>query len=105
MSILMKRKRKTIMNIKDFEKKYVTSVHFHDGDKILVTEENIEHLRQALKDENFEWVSGYHIIEGELFQPDIIINLDELNSQYIPITEAYKHDKYKNAINYVFVNY
>lgn len=56
------------MNIEDFEKRYVTSVHFDEGDKILVTEENIEHLRQTLKNKNFEWVSGSQIVEGELLK-------------------------------------
>ena len=36
--------------IEDFEKRYVTSASFQSGDDILVTDENIEHLRQALKD-------------------------------------------------------
>lgn len=66
--------------IEDFEKRYVTSVHFDEGDKILVTEENIEPLRKALKDKNFEWVSGSQIVEGESFQPNIIISLDEHDS-------------------------
>ena len=33
--------------IEDFEKRYVTSVHFDEGDKILVTDENVEPLKQA----------------------------------------------------------
>ena len=93
------------MNIEDFEKRYVTSVHFDEGDKILVTEENIEHLRQTLKNKNFEWVSGSQIVEGESFQPNIIITLDELNSRFIPLNEAHEYAKCRNAINYVFVNY
>lgn len=35
--------------IDDFEKRYVTSASFQSGDDILVTEENIEPLRRALK--------------------------------------------------------
>ena len=91
--------------IEDFEKRYVTSVHFDEGDKILVTEENIEGLRQTLKDKNFEWVSGSQIVEGESFQPNIIITLDEHDSQYVRLDSAHKYIKYQNAINYVFVNY
>ena len=91
--------------IEDFEKRYVTSVHFDEGDKILVTEENIEGLRQTLKDKNFEWVSGSQIVEGESFQPNIIITLDEHDSQYVRLDSAHKYIKYRNAINYVFVNY
>lgn len=91
--------------IEDFEKRYVTSIHFDEGDKILVTEENIEGLRQALKDKNFEWISGSQIVEGESFQPNIIITLDELNSRFIPLNEAHNYASCKRAINYVFVNY
>ena len=93
------------MNIDDFEKRYVTHVVLDEGDKILVTEENIEDLRQALKDKNFEWVSGGQIVEGESFQPNIIITLDELNSRYIPLKGAHHYTSCKRAINYVFVNY
>ena len=40
-------------HIEDFEKRYVSTVSFESGDKILVTEENIEPLRKALKHTNF----------------------------------------------------
>lgn len=32
--------------IEDFEKRYVSSANFQNGDDILVTDENIEHLRK-----------------------------------------------------------
>lgn len=35
--------------IEDFEKRYVAHVDFREGDKILVTEENIEQLRDVEK--------------------------------------------------------
>ncbi len=35
--------------IEDFEKRYVNTVVFNEGDTILVTEENIEDLRNILK--------------------------------------------------------
>ena len=41
------------MNIEDFEKRYVNTVVFNEGDKILVTEDNIEPLRKALKKYKF----------------------------------------------------
>ena len=56
MSILMKRKRRTFMNIENFEKKYVTNVVLNEGDKILITEDNIEPLREILKQSNFHGV-------------------------------------------------
>ena len=37
------------MNIDDFEKRYVTHVVLDEGDKILITEDNIEPLREILK--------------------------------------------------------
>ena len=46
-----------MITIDNFEKRYVVSVSFNDSDEILVTEENIEHLRQALKNTNFHWVT------------------------------------------------
>ena len=91
--------------IEDFEKRYVTSASFQSGDDIIVTDENIEALRQALKNTNFEWVSGSQIVKGESFQPNIIITLDEHDSQYVRLDSAHKYIKYRNAINYVFVNY
>jgi len=91
--------------LEDFKKRYVTSASFQSGDDILVTDENIEHLRQALKDKNFEWVSGSQIVEGESFQPNIIITLDELNSRFIPLNEAHNYTSCKRAINYIFVDY
>lgn len=45
--------------IEDFEKRYVNIVDFNEGDTILVTEENIEPLRKALKNTNFH---GYQDI-------------------------------------------
>ena len=55
-------------HIEDFEKRYVSTVVFNEGDKILVTEENIEPLRKALKHTNFHWMSGHQIVDGKSFQ-------------------------------------
>ena len=48
--------------IEDFEKRYVTSVSFKNGDKILVTKENIKDLRKILKKYKFslDIRSSYH---------------------------------------------
>ena len=58
-----------MVTINDFEKRYVASVSFNDGDEILITKENIVPLRQALKKTNFHWVSGPQIADCDLIQP------------------------------------
>lgn len=69
-----------MVTIDNFEKRYVVSVSFNDSDEILVTEENIEHLRQALKNTNFHWVTGQHITDCELIHPGMIIKLEQTES-------------------------
>lgn len=92
--------------IEDFEKRYVSSVSFKTGDNILVTEENIEPLRQALKNTNLHQITGYHITDGEYFQPNRVYHLHEKHTAYIPVLYI-EHGKGNgiNAINYVFINY
>ena len=68
-----------MVKIEDFQKRYVSSVVFNEGDKILVTEENIEDLRKVLKNTNFHWLTSGHIVESNYFQPNIIIKLHELD--------------------------
>ena len=68
-----------MVTIDDFEKRYVASVNFHESDEILITEENIEPLRQALKKTNFHWVSGPQIADCELINSGMISNLNRLN--------------------------
>lgn len=93
--------------IEDFEKRYVTSIHFDEGDKILVTEENIEGLRQALKDKNFHWRTGEQIIDDESasFEPNHIIHLHEQNSHFNYLEDYKANQKNQQVIHYVFVNY
>ena len=92
--------------LEDFEKRYVTSVNFQSGDDILVTEDNIEPLRQALKNTNFHWISGHQIVDSEAFQSNRVFHLHEKCSSYTPVLYV-EHGKGNgiNAINYVFVNY
>lgn len=92
--------------LEDFEKRYVTSVSFQSGDDILVTEDNIKPLRQALKNTNFHWISGHQIVDSEAFQSNRVFHLHKRCSSYTPVLYV-EHGKGNgiNAINYVFVNY
>ena len=89
--------------IEDFEKRYVSTVVFDEYDKILVTDENIEDLRKALKNTNFHCSSGQQIVESYHFRPNIIIQLHEQES-YSRILKKLNL-RHLDAINYVFVNY
>lgn len=92
--------------IEDFEKRYVTSVSFKNGDKILVTKENIKDLRKILKNTNFRWTSGHHITDCISFQTDRVILLDN-ESAYGTLDQIDEEQNadYLDAINYVFINY
>ena len=104
MSILMKRKRRTSMNIENFEKKYVTNVVLNEGDKILITEDNIEPLREILKQSNFHWCASHEpVADGYNFQPNRVLILGNNTTCYSQLHELDKYDL--DAINYVFVNY
>ena len=104
MSILMKRKRRTFVKIDDFEKKYVTNVVLNEGDKILITDDNIEALRKILKQSNFHWFADHEpVADGYDFQPNRVITLDERQTVYSQLHETDKYDL--DAINYVFVNF
>ena len=89
--------------IEDFEKRYVSSVVFNEGDKILVTEENIEDLRKALKNTNFHWATSGQIVESNYFRPNVIIKLHERGTYFKLLKNLKIHNL--DAINYVFVNY
>lgn len=90
--------------IEDFEKRYVSSVSFKSGDKILVTKENIKDLRKILKNTNFRWRSGDHITECTSFEIDKVIILDDNETTYLSLYQIEDEDDVK-AINYVFINY
>lgn len=92
--------------IEDFEKRYVTSASFQSGDDILVTEENIEPLRRALKNTNFHWISGHQIVDSEAFQSNRVFHLHERCTAYTPVLYV-EHGKGNgiNAINYIFIDY
>ena len=93
--------------IEDFEKRYVSTVVFNEGDQILVTKENIEDLRKALKNTNFHWRTGEQIIDDESasFEPNHIIHLHEQNSHFNYLEDYKANQKNQQVIHYVFVNY
>lgn len=93
--------------IQDFEKRYVSSVSFKSGDKILVTKENIKDLCKILKNTNFRWRSGDHITECTSFEIDKVIILDDNETTYLSLYQIDEEQNadYLDAINYVFINY
>ena len=94
-----------MVNIQDFEKRYVSTVTFNEGDKILVTKENMKHLRQVLKDTNFHWVSNEQITKSISFQPDRVIILSNTETTYATLDQIDKYNDHSDAINNVFINY
>jgi len=94
-----------MVNIQDFKKRYVSTVTFNEGDKILVTKENIKYLRQVLKDTNFHWVSNEQITKSISFQPDRVIILSNTETTYATLDQIDKYNDHSDAINYVFINY
>lgn len=96
------------MNIEDFGKQYVTHVVLHEGDKILITEENVEHLRKILKTSNFHWFIEHEpVAEGSDFQPNRILILDNDETVYAQLDEIdeWEIGDYADTINYVFIDY
>lgn len=106
------------ITIDDFEKRYVNVVSFNDGDKILVTDENIEHLRNALDKTDFHWGSGHHITDMDApvtvngkTEPAFGINrVIELHNEWSHTQLLFETDEedvndIKDAVNYIFIDY
>lgn len=99
--------------IEEFKKEFVTSVTLKSGDKILVTEHNIEPLRKILKETNFRWRTGEHITDlaapyDEPGDPAFGVNRAIELSTYDSWTQKLsdmKTSAFDDAINYVFINY
>lgn len=103
--------------IEDYKKEFVTSVTLKSGDKILVTEDNIEPLRKILKETNFQWRTGHHITDlaapyKEPGDPAFGVNRAIELSTYDSWTQKLSDMKtsafesaFDDAINYVFINY
>ena len=84
-----------------------------DGDKIVVTKENIDSLRQYLKTTNFRWRSGHHITDSNAsirndtepaFGIDRVIIFDD-DGVWTQTFEQIDKDSLSDAINYFFVDY
>lgn len=99
--------------IEDFKTEFVTSVTFKSGDKILVTEDNIEQLRQILNKTNFCWRTGHHITDDEApynapddpaFGINRAIELSTYDSWVQKLSDM-TTNAFDEAINYVFINY
>lgn len=94
------------MNIEDFEKQYVTSVVLHEGDKILITEDNIKHLRKILKTSNFHWFVDHEpLADSYDFQPNRVLILDNDETCYAQLDEMNEEDAEADAINYIFIDF
>lgn len=99
--------------IEDFKKEFVTSVTFKAGDKILVTGDNIEQLRQILNQTNFHWRTGHHITDlaapyDEPGDPAFGVNRAiELGTRgaWIQKLAEIETSAFDDAVNYVFINY
>lgn len=99
--------------IEDFKKEFITSVTLKSGDKILVTEDNIEPLRQILNQTNFRWRTGQHITDlsapyDEQGDPAFGINRAIELGTYGAWTQKLAEietSAFDDAINYVFINY
>lgn len=99
--------------IEDFKKEFVTSVTLKSGDKILVTEDNIEPLRKILKETNFRWRTGHHITDlaapydepgDPAFGVNRAIELGTRGAWTQKLAEI-ETSAFDEAINYVFINY
>lgn len=99
--------------IEDYKKEFVTSVTLKSGDKILVTEDNIEPLRQILNQTNFRWRTGEHITDlaapydepgDPAFGVNRAIELRTYNSWTKKLSDM-KTSAFDDAINYVFIDY
>jgi hypothetical protein len=99
--------------IEDFKKEFVTSVTFKSGDKIVITEDNIEQLRQILNKTNFRWRTGQHITDlsapyDEPGDPAFGINRAIELGTYGAWTQKLAEietSAFDDAINYIFINY
>lgn len=90
--------------IEDFEKRYVAHVDFREGDVILVTKENIEQLRNLLKNTNFHCVTGSHILDSDVFDINRVICLYRRCTSSKPVYNV-RNDTFNGvkAINYIFI--
>lgn len=102
--------------IEDFKKVIVTNpktFRIKTDDKIVVTQENIEFLRQYLQTTNFRWRSGHHITDSNAsirnntepaFGVDRVL-IFESDGVWTNTFDQIYQDSMSDAINYVFVDW
>jgi hypothetical protein len=82
-------------------------------DKIVVTQENIEFLRQYLKTTNFRWRSGHHVTDSNAsirndtepaFGIDRVL-IFESDGVWTNTFDQIDKDSLSDAVNYFFVDY
>ena len=103
--------------IEDFKTVMTDKKNFHInmGDKIVVTKENIDFLRQYLKATDFTWQSGHHITDSNVL---ILGNVPAFGIDRVLVFETtgvwtklffqIEEDMmpwFSDAVNYVFVDY
>lgn len=85
----------------------------NDGDKIVVTKENIDFLRQYLDTTDFHWRSGHHITDSNAlirndtepaFGVDRVLIFESDGVWTNTFDQIYK-DSLSDAVNYFFVDY
>ena len=102
--------------LEDFEKVIISNpknFRIKTGDKIVVTNENIDFLRQYLQTTNFQWRSGHHVTDSNAsirngtepaFGIDRVIIFDDDGVWTQTFTQIYQ-DSMSDAVNYFFVDY
>ena len=57
------------------EPHYTTNINLKFGDRLLITDKNIDLLRPYLSE--YKWRSGHKLTDKPFYRPDIIITIDE----------------------------
>lgn len=102
--------------LEDFKTVIITNpktFRIKTDDKIVVTKENIDSLRQYLQTTDFRWRSGHHITDSNAsirndtepaFGIDRVIIFDD-DGVWTQTFEQIYQDSMSDAINYFFVDY
>lgn len=101
-----------MINVSIFEKKYVSDVKLEYDDTIVITAENIEHLRKCLTNSKFKWLSGHDILDPKTpfdnepaFDINRILFLDENGTWARDLDDIDNvRERALKAINYVFID-
>lgn len=102
--------------LEDFKTVIITNpktFRIKTDDKIVVTQENIEFLRQYLKTTNFRWRSGHHVTDSNAsirndtepaFGVDRVLIFESDGVWTNTFDQIYK-DSLSDAVNYWFIDY